>query len=94
MIARSEEYLEYVRSQSCSVDGCNDGSVAHHVFPGGVGLKGSDFAAIPLCWDHHNELHNIGVKTFAKKHKLHYATVIVNTLIPYLDKMELGLGGE
>lgn len=88
MIGRSEEYLEYVRSQSCSVDGCNDGSVAHHVLPGGMSLKGSDFASIPLCWDHHSELHQTGVKTFAKKHKLNYAEAIVSILIPYLDRGE------
>jgi len=88
MIARSEEYLDYIRAKSCSVSGCNDGSIAHHVLPGGTAIKCSDFGTIPLCWEHHGELHNTGVKTFAKKYHLNYASAILNHLIPYLDKME------
>lgn len=89
MIARCEEYLDYIRGTSCSVPRCDDGSIAHHVFPGGTAIKGSDFATIPLCWKHHEELHNTGVKTFADKYNLRYAEVILDNLIPYLDQYPL-----
>lgn len=45
-----------------------DGPVqAHHVrlgTGGGIGLKPSDAAAVPLCPHHHRVLHQIGQRTF------------------------------
>jgi len=76
MIARSKEYQDYIRGMDCSVRGCGSPSIAHHVLPGGTGLKGSDFGTIPLCPEHHGILHQIGAKTFAKRHDLNYEQII------------------
>lgn len=52
---------------------------AHHVrtkMEGGMGLKSSDFCAIPLCHKHHFEYHSKGKKTFSRKYKINYGYVI------------------
>lgn len=55
----SEKYLDHVRSYPCLVCG-QQGVDAHHVETGGTGTKGSDLFTIPLCREHHNELHQYG----------------------------------
>lgn len=85
MIARSEAYLEYVRNQPCYI--CRSAAEPHHVLPGGTGVKGSDFGCIPLCRRHHQEIHTAGRDTFSKKYFVVLDTAIVQTLMPYLDKV-------
>lgn len=62
--ARNDEYLEYIRSLPCCV--CVTGTPVepHHMEGGGVGQKGSDYSCIPLCTQHHRELHDVGVDHF------------------------------
>ncbi|MEF1310684.1 DUF968 domain-containing protein [Vibrio mytili] len=55
----SEKYLSFVRKLPCRVCGKTAG-VAHHLIghgEGKVGSKASDIFTIPLCHDHHQELH-------------------------------------
>ena len=57
---RSAKYLKFVRGQRCAF--CpNPASEAHHVSRksggGGMGLKGCDLLAAPLCNLHHREYH-------------------------------------
>lgn len=52
---------------------------AHHVrtkMEGGMGLKSSDFCAIPLCHKHHFEYHSKGKKTFARKYGINCEYII------------------
>ena len=59
---RDKEHLRYVASQPCIV--CNRIlAEAHHVRfaqPKALGAKVSDEFTVPLCRDHHRELHNNG----------------------------------
>jgi DNA recombination protein Rad52 len=59
---RDKEHLRYVGSQPCIV--CNRIlAEAHHVRyaqPKALGAKVSDEFTVPLCRDHHRELHNNG----------------------------------
>lgn len=74
MKIRSPKHLEYVRSYPCIInDGkgnqCNGSPVvAHHLThvkdKGGMGLKTGDEYTLPLCWLHHQTLHNMGEKSF------------------------------
>ena len=50
---RSEEYLSYIRGLPCCV--CGKSAEPHHLGTGGMGMKGSDFSAIPMCRKHHDE---------------------------------------
>jgi hypothetical protein len=59
---RDKDHLRYVASQPCIV--CNRIlAEAHHVRfaqPKALGIKVSDEFTMPLCRDHHRELHNNG----------------------------------
>lgn len=63
---RDPKYLESVRRFPCCIVGeDHEGPVeAHHAFGqycgGGTGLKGSDYAAVPLCSRHHRTIHSEG----------------------------------
>ena len=81
---RSEEYLDYVRSLACGV--CSERpTVAHHVMSAGVGQKGSDFSAIPLCRKHHREVHVKGWLHFEQEHTIVLHAVIAVVLVKWCD---------
>jgi hypothetical protein len=67
-------HLAWIRSLSCLVPGCRvRGCDPHHVREGtggGTGLKPGDDKAVPLCHEHHMELHDRGRRTFAARHRL------------------------
>ena len=53
--------LSWVRSQGCLI--CGRFSQAHHLMfaqPSAMGMKSGDEWAVPLCADHHRELHEYG----------------------------------
>ncbi|ENK2310035.1 DUF968 domain-containing protein [Vibrio alginolyticus] len=55
----SEKYLSFVRKLPCRVCGKAAG-IAHHLIghgEGNMGSKASDLFTMPLCHDHHQELH-------------------------------------
>lgn len=59
--ARSEDYLDYIRSLECCVCDEPPPNDPHHVQRaglGGVGMKPSDYFAIPVCRDHHDGIHD------------------------------------
>lgn len=69
---RSEEYLDFIRQQSCLI--CSRHQADPHHWrkgtDGGTGLKPSDFFCIPLCREHHAEAHNLSDKRFAEKYDI------------------------
>ena len=70
---RSPKHLNFVRSLPCSVCKTDYEVHAHHLThaePGGMSKKTNDNWVVPLCGDHHYELHYKGEKSFWKKHKL------------------------
>ena len=59
---RSREYLAWVRTLPCSVCESPE-TVAHHIIgigQGCMGSKASDLYTMPLCHQHHHELHHDG----------------------------------
>ena len=85
---RSKKYLDFIRSKPCLV--CGRKAEAHHIGigDGGVGLKSSDMATIPLCRFCHTGTHLIGAKTFFAAYDLKKA------IIGYLTEYIRTLGGE
>ena len=64
---RSERYLSFIRTMPCVFCGYTNQSEAAHVRfrnKGGMGLKPSDFRAVPLCRACHGMQHQVGEKTF------------------------------
>lgn len=57
---RSRRYREWVRSQPCCMCGA-PAEDAHHLIGlgkmGGMGTKAPDWALMPMCRNHHNEVH-------------------------------------
>lgn len=64
---RNPRYLAYIRTLPCVTCG-NAPSEAHHTGPHGIGIKASDYTAIPLCTEHHTAgraaYHKIGRARF------------------------------
>ena len=56
-------YLAFIREQPCTIcgylprDGFKYLMNAHHTETGGMGIKGSDYSAIPLCFACHRKTH-------------------------------------
>ena len=67
-------HRSWVRKHACSVRGCLGTPIeAAHVRIGthaGVGRKPSDRWVISLCVFHHREQHEVGERSFARKHSI------------------------
>lgn len=59
---RDSRYLDFIRSFPCVF--CARTAEASHHGKHGMGLKPSDYNAIPLCRQHHQRWHNIGSPHF------------------------------
>lgn len=63
---KSKPYLKYVASHPCLLC-CYNESQAHHITIAekrGISQKVSDCWTIPLCYLHHDQLHNTGERKF------------------------------
>ena len=61
----SRKYLDWVATLPCADCKIEDGTiVAHHLkgryspFSGGAGYKANDYFVMPLCYEHHTDIHN------------------------------------
>ena len=61
---RNAKYLDWVGTLACSVPNCGRKGEPHHEGTGGMGLKCSDYRAIPLCREHHTHYHMAGKRSF------------------------------
>jgi len=62
---RDPKYLKWVRKQPCVI--CQmtfPRAEAHHTETGGMGMKGSDYATVPLCRFCHDVHDRMGKETF------------------------------
>ena len=66
---RSKKHLNFIKTSRCIICYNSPCDPAHLGFGiGGCGLKSDDCFVVPLCREHHTIQHNIGEKTFWKKH--------------------------
>ena len=68
-ILRSEPYKRWIRSFRCLACGKRWGIEAAHTGPHGGSQKSSDSACIPLCQEHHREMHR-GALRFQERYRL------------------------
>jgi hypothetical protein len=76
-------FMDRVRRIRCAIVGC--GSVytdPHHLTSRGAG--GSDYTAIPLCREHHAELHTIGRNRFESRHSVDLWAISARVLAEYI----------
>ena len=64
---RDESYKHWVRSWPCLICARRFGIEAAHTGPHGLGQKASDLQTVPLCRQHHEDLHR-GVLDFQERH--------------------------
>ena len=63
---KSKPYLKWIASQQCILCMYNE-CQAHHITIAekrGISQKVSDFWTIPLCYAHHDQLHNFGERKY------------------------------
>jgi hypothetical protein len=68
---RSKKYLAFISNCPCLLCGRIAPSEPHHIVEkgkGSMGMKTSDYRAVPLCNEHHSEYHNHGRQTFFNKY--------------------------
>lgn len=77
-------YLDFVRLHRCVVwPGCRRRGEAHHLTTRGAG--GGDYSAVPLCREHHAQIHNVGRSQFEDAHNLNLWEQAANLLGIYLE---------
>lgn len=63
---RDKKYLKFVKKYPCCACGWRPNNHllvhAHHTETGGMGIKGSDYSAVPLCFICHDKVHKTGGK--------------------------------
>lgn len=84
------DYKSYVRTLPCLI--CGQGSEPHHLLSVGMGRdrtkpKWEDYTVIPLCREHHQELHQIG-RQFEKKYKINLYKEALKILSKWIFKEE------
>ena len=72
---RCPQHLKWIRGHECLVQSTNCGGQieAAHVrggTDGGMGVKPSDFWAVPLCRTHHAQQHRLGEQMFQAHHQI------------------------
>jgi sugar phosphate isomerase/epimerase len=72
---RDENYKRWIRSWPCLVCARRFAIEAAHTGPHGTGQKASDLNTIPLCKEHHADLHR-GVLDFQERHGINIADAV------------------
>jgi hypothetical protein len=72
---RDDAYLRWIRSWPCLVCSTRRRIEAAHTGPHGIGQKASDTSCIPLCAEHHAELHR-GVLDFQERYRIEIPDVV------------------
>lgn len=86
---RNPLYLSFIRSRPCLVCEATLEIEAAHVRvggDGGVGLKPSDYRAVPLCHRHHAQQHRDGERTFWRWLGADPNAVIIHLIAAYLTE--------
>ena len=90
----SKEYLKFVQTLPCSDCRSEENVVAHHLkgrmspYCGGMGYKASDIFTMPLCPEHHREMHDT---THLIDHQMYF---ILQTLDRAVSQGVLGVDRE
>lgn len=85
---KSTKYRKWVSSLSCMIcsrPGQNDPHHCRILNSAGVSQKPPDFFCIPLCRDHHNELHQHGSTSFEQKYQVSLPVLVMQTCQEWIN---------
>jgi hypothetical protein len=89
-IPRDNNYLAFVRTQPCCVTGMEGDDIqAHHFVTGGSGIKGSDYATVPIKAVYHRKAHDLGPKELDAVFEIDVWKVSANLLSMYFTGTRL-----
>lgn len=91
---RSEEYLNWVRSQKCIATGSAPPNEAHHVEQGGMGGKGSDYTVVPLDPEVHAYVENHGHKKAEEKYGFNFTQGLFECIHEFITGNRPSLPGD
>ena len=82
-------YLEWIKSQKCSIPYCRGRIIeAHHRNQDRFSQrKVSDYESMPLCTTHHRECHQVGYKEFNNTHNYDQHWQVLHWLIKYIEHL-------
>ena len=87
---RSKKHLEHLRGMPCML--CRAPGEAHHLLRAGgkgMGMKAGDDKCVPLCHDHHMQLHGNGdERDFFELHGWEYEKVVHLAEVLYQQTLE------
>ena len=86
---RSRSYLDFVRSEVCSVNAgnnheCGGITEAAHLETHGTSVKASDYLTVPLCSRHHAAQHSMGIVTFQLTYGVNLWEVALRLLVRWV----------
>ena len=86
---KDPKYLAWIRKQPCVTTGKTP-CEAHHTETGGMGMKGSDYSALPLCHTEHKLCHQVGAATYwGVKGDLNFVyRAIIDHLVRYIKSIK------
>lgn len=70
MRLKNKELLKTYKEKPCLVCGSLNQVSAHHIKTRGAGGDDSEWNLMPLCFNHHTEIHKTGLRIFANKYSL------------------------
>ncbi len=82
---KDQDYLKYIRTLECVVCGGSPCD-AHHTDNSGLGKRGADHRAVPVCHTHHMEMTSVGKgkRSFEEKYDIDWRAVRLRCLAGYL----------
>lgn len=79
----NEDYLSFIRALPCLVNNEECFGIVHAHHHDRKSQLGSDYSAVPLCFNHHHKLHSAGVKYFSNRYKIDFESQIKRLLVLY-----------
>ena len=94
------KYRDYIRTLPCCLSGYQGDEIdPHHIkgyawlTGGAMAKKGSDIACIPLRHSYHQELHDIGWKSFEDKYNFSQLDWMIRTIFRAEKDGQINIGG-
>ena len=86
------ERREWMRAQPSVVDGATP-CVSVHVKSGGKSRRADARYTVPMTWAQHQEMHNVGQATYARKHGLDLLDLAAETELKYRSYLSRQMDG-
>jgi hypothetical protein len=91
-VIRMLDYIRYIRESPCVI--CGGAGEPHHLKRIGMGRNRKNklrehLSAIPLCHEHHAQLHNTGEMKFTNKYSIDLWRMAHTHVVSYLENLSI-----